>query len=70
MEDLRRSIMAGDVRYHADTRDYLKRITTLYTLMNNTLYADLIPIISGNDILNTGISIPAGNCKTPFLPIS
>ncbi|MEO6686033.1 MAG: SDR family oxidoreductase [Dyadobacter sp.] len=70
MKDLRRSIMAGDVQYHADTSDYLKQIALTYTLMGNTLYADMIPIISGNNILDEGISIPAGNGKTPFLPIT
>jgi NAD(P)H dehydrogenase (quinone) len=70
MKDLRRSIMVGDVQYHADTSDYLKQIALPYTLMDNTLYADMIPIISGNNILDEGISIPAGNGKTPFLPIT
>ncbi|AMP98389.1 NmrA family protein [Pedobacter cryoconitis] len=70
MKDLRQSIMYGDVQYHADTSDYLKKIAVPYTLMDNTLYADLIPIISGNNILDEGISIPAGNGKTPFLPIT
>jgi len=70
MKDLRRSIMGKDVRYHADTADYLKQIAVTYTLMDNTLYADLIPIIAGNNILDEGISIPAGNGKTPFLPIT
>lgn len=69
MKDLRQSIMAGDVQYHADTSDYLKQAAVPYTLMDNTLYADLIPIILGNNILDEGISIPAGNGKTPFLPI-
>jgi len=69
MKDLRQSIMAGDVQYHADTSDYLKQAAVPYTLMDNTLYADLIPIISGNNILDEGISIPAGKGKTPFLPI-
>lgn len=70
MKDLRRSIMVGDVQYHADTSDYLKQIALPYTLMDNTLYTDMIPIISGNNILDEGISIPAGNGKTPFLPIT
>ena len=70
MKDLRQSIMAGDVQYHADTSDYLKQIALPYTLLNNTLYADLVPIISGNNIMDNGISIPAGNGKTPFLPIT
>lgn len=70
MKDLRQSIMGRDVQYHADTSDYLKQVGVPYTLMDNTLYADMIPIISGNNILDEGISIPAGNGKTPFLPIT
>jgi NAD(P)H dehydrogenase (quinone) len=70
MKDLRQSIMVGDVQYHADTSYYLKQTAVPFTLMDNTLYADLIPIISGNNILDEGISIPAGNGKTPFLPIT
>ncbi|MDF2475154.1 MAG: NmrA family protein [Sphingobacterium sp.] len=69
MKDLRRSIMAGDVQYHADTSDYLKQLAVPYTLMANTMYADMIPMLSGNNILNEGVSIPAGNGKVPFLPI-
>lgn len=70
MKDLRESIMVGDVQYHADTSDYLKQVTIPYTLMDNTLYADLIPIISGYNILHEGISITAKNGKTPFLQIT
>jgi NAD(P)H dehydrogenase (quinone) len=70
MKNLRQSTMGEDVQYHVDTTDYLKQKDVPYTLMNNTLYADLIPIISGKDILQNGISIPAGVGKVPFLPIS
>ncbi|WP_222597226.1 hypothetical protein [Chitinophaga pinensis] len=38
--------------------------------MDNTMYADMIPFLVGKDILNNGISIPAGDGKTPFLPIT
>ncbi len=70
MKNLRQSSMANDVDYHAHTADYLKQTGVPYTVMNNTLYADLIPIIGGNHILQNGISIPAGNGKVPFLPIA
>jgi NAD(P)H dehydrogenase (quinone) len=63
MKNLRQSTMGEDVQYHVDTTDYLKQKDVPYTLMNNTLYADLIPIISGKDILQNGISIPAGCCS-------
>ena len=70
MKDLQQSIMGEDVQYHAYTADYLKQIAIPYTLMDNTMYADMIPLLSGKDILNNGISIPAGDGKTPFLPIT
>jgi NAD(P)H dehydrogenase (quinone) len=70
MKDLQRSIMVEDVQYHAYTSDYLKQISVPYTLMNNTMYADMIPLFSGKNILDEGISIPAGDGKTPFLPIT
>lgn len=70
MKDLRQSTMVDDVQYHAYTTDYLKQMAVPYTLMNNTLYADMIPIICGKDILKNGISIPAGAGKVPFLPIT
>lgn len=70
MKNLAQSTMADDVIYHAYTADYLKQATVPYTLMNNTLYADLIPIIAGENILDNGISIPAGDGRVPFLPIS
>lgn len=70
MKDLRESTMAGDVQYHALTTDYLKQVAIPYTSMNNTLYADMVPMIGGKDILKNGISIPAGLGKVPFLPIT
>jgi len=62
--------MGAEVQYHAYTADYLKQIAIPYTLMDNTMYADMIPFLIGQDILNNGISIPAGDGKTPFLPIT
>ncbi|SDG68660.1 NAD(P)H dehydrogenase (quinone) [Pedobacter terrae] len=70
MKNLTQSTMADDVIYHAYTADYLKHAEVPYTLMNNTLYADLIPIIAGENILDNGISIPAGDGHVPFLPIA
>lgn len=69
MKNLQQSIMGEEVLYHAYTADYLKQSAISYTLMNNTMYADMIPFLTGKDISNNGISIPAGDGKTPFLPI-
>jgi NAD(P)H dehydrogenase (quinone) len=70
MKNLQQSIMGAEVQYHAYTADYLKQIAIPYTIMDNTMYADMIPFLIGQDILNNGISIPAGDGKTPFLPLT
>jgi NAD(P)H dehydrogenase (quinone) len=70
MKDLQQSTIVEDVQYHAYTADYLKQIAVPYTLMNNTIYAEMVPLFSGKNILDNGISIPAGDGKTPFLPIT
>lgn len=70
MKNLHQSTMGEEVRYHAYTADYLKQVGITYTLMNNTMYADMIPFLVGKDLLHNGISIPTGDGKTPFLPIT
>jgi NAD(P)H dehydrogenase (quinone) len=52
---------------HIDTADYLKEVGIAYTLLNDTLYADLVPLFSGEKVLETGIYFPAGQGKTPFV---
>ena len=51
---------------HIETADYLKQTGVPYTLLNNTLYADLLPMLLGEQVLETGIFFPAGDGKTPF----
>jgi NAD(P)H dehydrogenase (quinone) len=53
---------------HKDTVDYLKETGIVYTVMNNTLYADSIGKFSGETFLETGIFFPAGNGKLPWVP--
>jgi len=52
---------------HSDTADYLKESGVPYTLLNDTLYADLIPMFAGEKVLETGVFFPAGAGKTPFV---
>ena len=52
---------------HIDTANYLKEAGIAYTLLNDTLYADLVPLFSGEKVLETGIFFPAGQGKTPFV---
>ncbi|QMW02797.1 SDR family oxidoreductase [Spirosoma foliorum] len=52
---------------HAQTIDYLKESGISYTILNNNLYADLLPLFIGNDVLPEGICFPAGTGQVPFL---
>jgi NAD(P)H dehydrogenase (quinone) len=70
MKDLTQSSMTADVHYHAATAAYLTQVTLPYTVMKNTFYADLIPLLIGKDVLTEGVSIPAGDGKIPFLPLA
>lgn len=70
MRDLHQSSMTADVHYHADTAAYVKQVAIPYTMLHNTFYADLIPLLIGKDALEQGISIPAGDGKIPFLPLA
>lgn len=52
---------------HRDTAKYLEEIAIPFTLLDNTLYADLIPMFLGKDVLKNGVFFPAGDGKSPFL---
>ena len=51
---------------HALTADYLKASGLNYTLLNNSLYADVVPMFVGEQVLTNGIFFPAGDGKVPF----
>jgi NAD(P)H dehydrogenase (quinone) len=53
---------------HQDTANYIKGTGIAYTILNNTLYADLVPAFAGEHAVDSGIFFPAGNGKTPFVP--
>jgi len=53
---------------HRDTEAYLQNTGLPFTLLNDNLYADTIPLFLGNDVLEKGIFFPAGEGRVPFLP--
>jgi NAD(P)H dehydrogenase (quinone) len=66
IENFQTSVIPLVSQIHSDTADYLKASGISYTLLNDTLYADLVPAFSGETVLETGIFFPAGDGKTPF----
>jgi len=51
---------------HVKTVAHLKETGIPYTLLNNNLYADVLPGFLGEQVLEQGIFFPAGNGKVPF----
>jgi NAD(P)H dehydrogenase (quinone) len=51
---------------HIDTEAYLKAAGIDYTILRNTLYADVLPMFFGPAVLETGIYLPAGDGKAPY----
>jgi len=51
---------------HKKTAAYLKTSGLRYTLLNNNLYADVLPQFLGEKVLETGVFFPAGSGKVPF----
>ena len=54
------------VESHITTTRHLKDSGLAYTLLNNNLYADVLPMFIGDKVLETGIFFPAGDGKAPF----
>lgn len=51
---------------HIGTTQAIKESGLSWTLLNNNLYADLIPLFLGDKVLEQGVFFPAGTGKVPF----
>lgn len=51
---------------HMATVEHLAKSGMQYTLMNNSLYADVLPMFLGEKVLETGVFFPAGTGRVPF----
>lgn len=51
---------------HFHTEDYIKASGLKYILFRNALYMDTIPRFVGEQVFDTGISLPAGDGKVAF----
>lgn len=51
---------------HFETEDYIKQSGLDYTILRNTIYAEAIPQIIGEHVLNTSIQLSGGLGKVPY----
>jgi len=54
------------VQSHLDTEEAIKKSGMPYTILRNSIYADMLLLFLGPNVTKTGVFIPAGNGKTPF----
>ena len=68
---LRKNDAAGSLlkllaQSHIETENYLKGSGINYTIMQNTLYADVVPMFVGPNVIQTGIMFPSGEGKVGY----
>lgn len=51
---------------HIETEKFIKASGIPYTILLNNLYTDMLPIFFGEQVLNTGIFLPAGSGKAAY----
>ncbi|MCQ9636348.1 SDR family oxidoreductase [Chryseobacterium sp. WG14] len=51
---------------HIDTEQHIKASGLHYTIFRNNLYLDVLPMLMGEKVLETGIFLPAGETKFAF----
>jgi NAD(P)H dehydrogenase (quinone) len=66
VKDINNSATGEIAETHAATSKFLRQSGITYTLLNNNLYADVVPMFVGEKVLETGVYFPAGNGKVPF----
>jgi len=52
---------------HIETENHLKKSGLSYTILKNTLYADILPAFLGKNVIQNGVNVPAGNGKVPYV---
>ena len=66
LKDIAASPLQPLLQDHFQTEDYIKESGLSFTFLQNSLYAEVIPMFVGEDVLKTGIFFPAGEGKVPF----
>jgi NAD(P)H dehydrogenase (quinone) len=51
---------------HFDTEKHILDSGLTYTFLRDNMYADILPLFTGPQVLETGINFPAGNGRVPY----
>ena len=66
IKDIETSAVKELMMSHFETEAYLKQSGLTYTILRNTMYADALTQILGENALNQNIVLPGGNGKVPY----
>jgi NAD(P)H dehydrogenase (quinone) len=66
MNNINSSPLKPLLEEHYLTEDYLKASGLSYTFLQNSLYAEVIPMFLGENVIETGVFFPAGEGKVAF----
>jgi NAD(P)H dehydrogenase (quinone) len=67
LNDLDRSAIKALMESHYQTEDHIKQSGLAYTLFQNSLYAETVPMYIGDKVFETNeINVPGGNGKVPY----
>lgn len=67
IQDIQTSAVKDLMISHFETEDYIRESGLLYTFARNTMYAEAIPQIIGENVVKTGISVAGGEGKVPYV---
>lgn len=66
MNDIETSPLKGFLEDHYQTEDYIKQNGFTFTMMQHSLYSDVIPMFIGEQVLETGVFFPAGEGRVAY----
>jgi NAD(P)H dehydrogenase (quinone) len=67
LKDINQSPLKPMLGDHFLTEEYIISSGLTYTFLQNSLYAEVIPMFVGENVLETGIYFPAADGKVPFV---
>lgn len=67
MNDIETSPLKDFLEDHYQTEDYIKQNGFTYTMLQHSLYLDVIPMFIGEQVLETGVFFPTGEGRVAFV---
>ena len=66
MNNIETSPLKNFLSDHYQTEDYIKKNGFTYTMLQHSLYSDVIPMFLGEHVLETGVYFPTGEGRVAF----